>query len=954
MTTLPSVYQEFIAISRYAKWQPLISRRETWVESVTRYFDFFDKKTNNAFSSVLWDELYPAVASINVMASMRALMTAGPALERENLAAYNCAYLAINNKRKFAEALYILMCGTGVGFSCERQEIHQLPEIPEELLPCEDLIVVGDSKEGWAKAFRKLLYCLYEGDIPTIDYSHIRAAGVPLKTFGGRASGPEPLRRLFTYSIGVFKKAKGRRLTSLEVHDLMCMIGEIVVVGGVRRSALISLSNLSDQRMRDAKSGDWRLSQKQRDLANNSVAYTEKPGVEIFMEEWLSLIRSKSGERGVFNRIAAQRQASRWGRRLKDIAYGVNPCLAGDTLVLIPGEGYRRIAELEGSRKNVINQEGDIVTGLFEKTSDSSRIFELELSNGAIVEATQYHNFVDSHGQKVSVNRLTAGTELMIANPIGMFGRLHKPDMAYLDAWLIADGTWYNDDRGCKLYLYGDKRQFSGNFEIDFKEDGAQNRMVGYLPGSVLPDKTKVPAYVLRGDMDTVLHFIKGYLESDGHLGETSKGWTMQFSSIHRSFLQDLQALLRLFGARGKISLSHEAGTRMMPDGHGGLSPYECKNCYRLSVSNPMAIMQHTHPQFVERGVYQKEEHIFVEAVRDSGRTAAVYCAGVEETNSFALPWVMSGNCGEIILQDSQLCNLTEVIVRSEDTLETLKSKVRAATILGTLQATLTDFSFVSDQWRKNTEDERLLGVSLTGIYDNETMAGKHGKDVLKQWLNELRDHAREVNREWAEKLGIKEATAITCVKPSGTVSQLVDSASGIHPRHSHYYLRTVRLDKKDPLYRFMKDHNVYCEDEQMRPESTAVFFFPMKAPEGAVTRHDITALDHLGLWHLYQQEWCEHNPSVTINVREEEWFGVGAWIYANFDTVSGVTCLPNDDHSYEQAPYIDITKEEYEEWLIKHPTPAINWQELSKYEKEDNTVSSQTLACAGGQCEII
>lgn len=635
MKELPSLYQSFIAISRYARWDNEVSRRELWAETAMRYCKFFNDRFAGEFASVILDDLNSAIQSLDVMPSMRALMTAGEALARENLAAYNCSYIAINNKRAFAEALYVLMCGTGVGFSCERQEIQHLPTIPENLKECADVIVVGDSKEGWAKAFRKLISCLYEGDIPAIDYSHVRAAGARLKTFGGRASGPEPLRKLFVFVVSMFQKAKGRKLNSLEVHDIMCMIGEIVVVGGVRRSALISLSNLSDKRMQDAKSGQWWMTQPHRSLANNSVAYTEKPSVEIFMEEWLSLIRSKSGERGIFNRVAAQKQATRWSRRSKDNAYGVNPC-------------------------------------------------------------------------------------------------------------------------------------------------------------------------------------------------------------------------------------------------------------------------------------------------------------------------------GEIILRDKQLCNLTEVVVRHDDTLDSLMRKVELATIMGTMQATLVDFGFVSDVWIKNTSEERLLGVSLTGIFDNEVMSGKRGKSILKEWLNALRDRAREVNRLWADKLGIPASAAITCVKPSGTVSQLVDSASGIHPRYAQYYLRTVRLDKKDALYKFMVDRGVYCEDEKSRPDSTAVFYFPMKAPDGAITRHDIGAIEHLEIWALYQQEWCEHNPSITIDVGEDEWFKVGAWVHENFDSVCGITFMPTTDHVYEQAPYIEITEEQYLQWVNDHPLPVVDWSALSMYEKEDNTSGTQTLACTGNVCEVV
>lgn len=635
---LPSIYQNVIALSRYARYLPEKQRRETWEETVDRLILYLWSKVGDKLDEhSMWpneklEELRTAILNLEVMPSMRLLMTAGEACERDNIAAYNCSYLAINNKRAFSEALYILMNGTGVGFSCERQEIAHLPTVASEFKQTDDVIVVQDSKLGWAKAFKKLISDLYSGDIPHIDYSKVRPAGARLKTFGGRASGPEPLKRLFDFSINLFKSAAGRKLTSIECHDLMCMIGEIVVVGGVRRSALISLSNLTDRRMREAKMGAWWEKDSQRSLANNSIAYTEKPDAETFMEEWLSLVKSKSGERGIFNRVAAQKQASRWGRRSGGLSYGTNPC-------------------------------------------------------------------------------------------------------------------------------------------------------------------------------------------------------------------------------------------------------------------------------------------------------------------------------SEIILRDKQFCNLTEVVVRAGDSFESLKRKVELATILGTIQSTLTSFQFLSEEWKKNTEEERLLGVSLTGIMDHPVLNGTEGlEEDLATNLQLLRDHARSVNEEWAERLGIPASASITCVKPSGTVSQLVDSASGIHARHNPYYIRSIRMDKKDPIYTFLKDSGVPCEDEVFRPESTAVFSFPMKAPEGAVCRMDKTAIEQLELWLIYQRYWCEHKPSVTISVKDEEWPEVGAWVWKHFDEVSGVSFLPFSDHTYQQAPYEDITEEQYHKLVSQMPTD-IDWSKF--VEAEDNTTGQQQLACTAGSCEI-
>jgi len=624
MSNLPSVYQDVIAMSRYARFIPEKNRRETWSETVDRLVSYLETKTPELKKEL--KEVRDAVLNLEVMPSMRLLMTAGEACERDNISAYNCSYLAVNNKRAFSEALYILMNGTGVGFSCERQEIDKLPAIPLDLKTCDDLIVVEDSKLGWAKAFKKLLSSLYEGDIPTFDFSKVRPAGARLKTFGGRASGPDPLKRLFDFVTETFKHAKGRKLNSIEVHDIMCMVGEIVVVGGVRRSALISLSNLTDRRMREAKMGAWYNDHPHRGLANNSVAYTEKPDSETFMEEWVSLVKSKSGERGIFNRIAAQDQANKWGRRDPSLSYGTNPC-------------------------------------------------------------------------------------------------------------------------------------------------------------------------------------------------------------------------------------------------------------------------------------------------------------------------------SEIILRDKQFCNLTEVVVRANDTEESLARKVRLATLLGTIQSTLTDFKFLSAEWKQNTEEERLLGVSMTGIMDAKITSNPDPK-----MLERLRDVARQTNEKYAKKLEIPASASITCVKPSGTVSQLVDSASGIHTRHNDYYYRRIRMDKKDPIYTFLKEKGVSVEDEAFRPDSTAVFTFPMKAPKGAILREGLTALEQLENWIIYQRHWCEHKPSVTISVKDDEWVEVGAWVWKHFDEISGVSFLPHSDHTYQQAPYEDCSKEQYEELLAKTPK-TIDWTEFT--EEDDNTIGQQTLACTAGHCEI-
>jgi len=628
-----NTYSQFIAKSRYARYLEDQQRREDWSESVQRYIDFMVNHLEAEHGHIVETptklKVQEAIEKLEVMPSMRAIMTAGKALDRDNTAGYNCSYLPIDDVKAFDEAMYILLCGTGVGFSVEHKYVEKLPEVPEKLFESETNIVVADSKEGWAKALRQLIALLYSGEVPKYDLSKVRPSGARLKTFGGRASGSEPLNQLFQFTIYKFKQAAGRKLSSIDCHDILCKIGEVVVVGGVRRSAMISLSDLEDDKMRACKSGAWWEYNPQRALANNSAMYDEKPDMSQFMKEWSSLYESKSGERGIFSRAASKRQADKNGRRDINYDFGTNPC-------------------------------------------------------------------------------------------------------------------------------------------------------------------------------------------------------------------------------------------------------------------------------------------------------------------------------SEIILRPYQFCNLTEVVVRAEDTPADIADKVEIATILGTWQSTLTKFPYLRKVWQKNTEEERLLGVSLTGIMDNKVMGEVN--EESRRILRELKQVAVETNANLSTLLGIPQSTAITCVKPSGTVSQLVDSASGIHPRHSSYYIRRVRGDKKDPLSQFLKDQGVHTEDCVMKPDSTVVFSFPIEAPEGATVREDLTAIDHLELWMMYQKEWCEHKPSVTISVKEEEWMEVGAWVWKNFDDISGISFLPYDGGSYRQAPYEECTKEEYVKLLGNTP-PKIKWNEL--VEVDDNVKGVQELACSSGSCEV-
>ena len=623
-------YQQFIHKSRYARWLPEEGRRERWDETVNRYVDFWKDRGQINDKEAL--KLFNAIFNLEVMPSMRCMMTAGEALNKDNVAGFNCSYLHIDSPRSFDELMYVLMCGTGVGFSVERNFINKLPVVAETFHKTDSVIVVSDSKIGWASAFRELISLLYAGKIPKWDMSKVRESGARLKTFGGRASGPEPLDDLFHFCVGIFQKAAGRKLTSIECHDVCCKIADIVVVGGVRRSALISLSNLSDPRMAKAKNGNWWDTEGQRRLANNSVAYTEKPDFESFLAEMQNMYESKAGERGIFSRVAAQKIAARNGRRDPEQDFGTNPC-------------------------------------------------------------------------------------------------------------------------------------------------------------------------------------------------------------------------------------------------------------------------------------------------------------------------------SEIILRSNQFCNLSEIVVRADDDLASLKRKCEVAAIIGTLQATLTDFRYLRNVWKRNTEEEALLGVSMTGIMDHYLLSKGDSPD-LEKWLEQIRDVAIKTNEKWATKLGINQSAAITCVKPSGTVSQLVDSASGIHPRFSEHYIRRVRSDKKDPLAQFMSAAGFPVEQDLMS-QASLVYSFPVKSPEGCTTVKQVGAMEQLKLWKAYQNHWCEHKPSITVYYTDDEFLEVAQWIWNNFDLCSGISLLPYSDHVYQQAPYEDIDAEKYKELLAAMPE-GVDWDDLEHFEKEDNTTGSQELACVGGACEIV
>ncbi len=875
----------------------------------------------------------------------------------------NCAFRVINHPKAFAEMLYVLMNGTGFGFSVERQFINQLPRVPEKLVESNVEIVVADSKLGWAEGFYKFMLGLYQAKIHKMNYSKIRPRGTRLKTFGGRASGPGPLKQLMEFTLRIFQGAKGRQLNSLECHDICCFIANIVVVGGVRRSSSISFSNLSDQRMAHAKDGAFWEHNPQRRLANNSVAYTEKPDCASFLAEWLNLMRSGSGERGIFNRESALASMKRLGRldRIPEELWptvSTNPCLTGDTLVPIRGRGLCRIADLAGESHLVRDGEGDWVMSPVRKTSDEAPVMRVELSDGSLYRVTPWHVFVLENGERREAQHLALGDRLKTSDIEGCFGTHHNPDEAYLDAWLIADGTYYNVKDASKLYLYPpkfDHREALERVGASFGEPDDQGRITAVFLNKPW-SRGHVPPYVLQGDRETVLAFIKGSLESDGTCSHTANGWVVQFNSTHRKFLQEVQALLRLFGVHGKIALSREAGYRMMPDGHGGLKEYWCQESWRLTVSKSLKLFADLYPERVKRGAYAKQRSVSIESIHgpDPEHREPVYCFGVPTTASFDLPTFHSGNCGEIFLTDSGLCNLSEAVVRSGDSLETLKNKVKQAAILGVIQTTFTRFNFVGRQWKINAERERLLGVSLTGLRDHDVLG--HKTRQSEKWLREMRQIVWDTAREWAAALEINVPAACTCVKPSGTVSSLVGSASGIHPRYAPHYIRRVRVSSNDPLAKMMMDQGFpWCPEVSETHENltTVVFDFPQASPETSVFKDEVTAIEQLEYWKMLKTAWCDHNPSATVYVRPNEWVEVGNWVYRNWDVIGGLTFLPTDGGVYQLAPYEQVDEDRYQELVAC--TPEIDFSRLSHFEQEDNTTGAKEYACsaAGGGCDI-
>lgn len=942
-------YSQFIHKSRYARFRDDLGRRETWEETIARYLDYFeqdlDERHSYKLSKTLRSELYDAIHSLSIMPSMRAMMTAGEAARRENCSVFNCSFTAIDTIRSFSEILYILLNGVGVGFSVERQSVSQLPPVPDTLTKTDHVIVVGDSKQGWAEAYDEFIQGLYAGHIARIDYSEIRPAGARLMTFGGRSSGPEPLRELFEFTTQIFHAARGRKLNSLECHSLCCKIGEIVVVGGVRRSALISLSNLSDQRMRDAKSGNWWMESPYLALANNSVAYTEKPEVGSFMDEWASLYRSRSGERGIFNRQGAVRKVTASGRRDPRYDFGTNPCVTGDTLILTD-KGYQQIKDCVGKETVIWN--GIQWSTVVPFSTGVNPLMLITMSDGTTVKCTPYHAFILQDSSRSPHYRKEA-------KDLNEGDKLAKFDMPVVDG-TVSD---YGVDAYSQGFYQGDGTKNQGRSYIYLPKMVCAPRLSGtvgeitkwgratWKHGDMLP-KGFVP---LDGTVEFKLNWLAGLLDADGCVVRNI-GVGIQLSSSDYDFLNDVRLMLTTIGVQAKVSFTGRESPNCMG--------YKCNPQFRLMINQ-----KDTHHLIsigiifnrldVSSSVETKDcrRYVTISEVENLNIEEETFCFTDEHNHSGTFNGVVLGQCGEIILRSREFCNLTETVVRPDDTESSLAEKIRLASILGTFQSTQTTYQFLSDDWRRNSEEERLLGVSLTGIFNSPLMS-EHGPD-LRARLARLKSVAISANVDMAHQIGIPVSAAVTTVKPSGTVSQLVNSPSGIHPSHAPYYIRRVRGDNKDPLTAFLRDAGVPCEPAVGKEETTSVFSFPMQS-HATKYREDISAIEHLRLIRDYNMHWSEHAVSCTVSVREHEWPSVGGWVFDHFDDLAGVSFLPffEGDTVYPQMPYETITREAYTA-MAKDMPESIPWDILATYEGgKDHTKGSQELACVAGACEIV
>lgn len=954
-------YQKYIHISKYARFIDKHKRRETWQETVERYVNFWEEKYPELITGDYKAELFNVIYNLEVMPSMRALMSAGKALSKDNAASYNCWASAINHPKVFDELFYLLMVGGGVGFSVERQYIAKLPEIAEEFYETDTTIVVQDSRIGWASALREVISLLYAGKIPKWDVSKVRPAGARLKTFGGRASGPAPLESLFRFMIKTFKNAKGRKLNSIECHDIMCKIADTVIVGSVRRAAMISFSNLTDTRLAEAKTGEWWIADPQRALSNNSVAYTEKPDLNAFSKEWRNQHVSRSGERGIVNKVALKKKAISCGREY-DGDYLLNPCQPSYATVLTPNGistiGKIKIGDTIWSGKQWTKVTNKVYTGIKD-------VSEYKTTTGKFI-GTENHRIVQN-GKKIEVKDAdkidwNVGDKSLLTSDFDL--------QAIMDGLVIGDGSVHKASDNL-IYLCIGENDYD-YFDSEIKHLITKDRRVAFKFGweikttlheNELP-KTfdrKVPDRFYFGNEKVKRSFLRGLFTANGSIA----GNRITLKQSSGVLIGQVQEMLSSLGIHSYITTNKG---KLIKFSNG---EYQCKKSYDLNITSGRSIFR-DYIGFIQK--YKQEAIIDgnaplhltsdIKEVIYNGKEEVFDITVEADEHTYWTGGCLVSNCGEAILRDSgQACNLSEVVIRPNDTLESLKRKVKWAAIIGTLQSTLTDFRYLRKVWKDNVEDERLLGISLTGIMDHPVMSGnifneaeiistpvckKFGTYSLNDALKEFKQVAEETNTEWAVKLGINKSKQKSLLKPSGTVSQLVNCSSGIHPRMFPYYIRRVRQDKKDPLSQLMINQGIpYVEESDKY-----IFSFYVKSPENAITSDNINALQQLELWKTYQEHWCDGNPSQTIYYTDDEYFSIADWIWKNWDSIGGLSFFPKNDHVYETAPYESISKEQYEEAISKFPK-TIDWEKLKEFEKEDTTTSSQEVACSGGQCEI-
>lgn len=987
---LPTLYQQQIHQSKYARWNEEKKRRETWKETVDRYIDFlFDHAA--AQHGFVDDELRELcrgyVLKQDVLGSMRALMTAGPALARDHVAAYNCSYLEVNSPRAFWEAMYILMCGTGVGFSVENRAVSRLPAVPN-LTKTNRVIQVEDSKIGWAEVLRQLLTDLWSGKIPSWDLSEIRPAGSILKTFGGRASGPGPLDDLLHFVVELFTNAQGRKLKRIECHAIMCKIGEIVVVGGVRRAALISLSDFSDLEMREAKHGKWWVNSPHFALSNNSVVWETKPSRENFDIEWNALVASGSGERGIFNREAAKTKASETGRREFNREYGLNPCVTGDTWVLT-SSGPRQVVDLVNeTHETIVNGEQFLTTSDGFWHSGNKEVFHVATKEGYQLRLTGDHKVMTPQGWK-KTNELKADDEICIHNHrefVGWPGN-GSFDEGCLLGELVGDGNFSGNAAQLKFWgetqdvmlehaleainsTVGSKFDLKGTKgEIHYMAQSTRVAELANIYGIV--DGKKVPtAEVEKGSSAFVRGFLRGMFDADGSVqGNQIKGISVRVSQSNLESLRSIQRMLLRLGIKSSIyEERRSAGYRPMPNGQGGLEDYWCEASHELIISNDSIFAFRDRVGFYEPLKKEKLDELLGSYQRTPNKTKftarvksilpdgiePVYDCSVPGPNAFDANGIYVANCGEVLLRDREFCNLSQVTIRPYVEFEELREQVKVASVLGTLQSTFTKFRYLSDEWKKNCDEERLLGVGMTGVMEHDVLNGNSGRNELIHWLKELKNESVSTNKAIAKRLKIKDSAAVTLMKPAGNSTQLVGAqGSGMHPAHSKFLIRRNRANKTDPVAQVLYYSGVPCEDEINSPNTTWVFNWPMKVTNGTVVREDRTAIQMLEFWLIYSEHWCEHNPSMTINVRSEEWEEVADWVYNHLDKMVGVSFLPYSDHTYQQAPYEEITEDQYE--ILKAEMPeSIDWSMLQHLETEDRTEGVQELACVSGTCDLV